>query len=90
MQRILNKRLTRHFETNNLFTPTQTGYRCQRITEDQLTLFVLGAEKKKVVGVFFDLSKAFDRGVGTGTLWDDPRQNVARGSPTEGTSKRCC
>ncbi|KAK7096645.1 hypothetical protein V1264_003726 [Littorina saxatilis] len=66
MERILNRRLIWHLESNNILAATQTGYRGQRNTEDQLTLLAQDIEdafqqKHKVVGVFFDLSKAFDR-----------------------------
>ena len=66
MERILNRRLIWHLETNNLLTPTQTGYRKHRSTEDQLALLAQEIEtafqeKEKVVSVFFDLSRAFDK-----------------------------
>ena len=63
MERILNSRLIYHLESNNVLSGTQTGY---RNTEDQLLLLAQDIEiafqqKEKVVSVFFDLSKAFDR-----------------------------
>ena len=63
MERILNSRLIYHLESNN---DTQTGYRKHRNTEDQLLLLAQDIEnafqqKAKVVSVFFDLSKAFNR-----------------------------
>ena len=66
LERIINKRLLWHLETNNLLASTQTGYRQHRSTEDQLAYFTQDIEdafqeKKKVLAVFFDLSKAFDR-----------------------------
>ncbi|KAK7108155.1 hypothetical protein V1264_015944 [Littorina saxatilis] len=66
MERILNRRLIWHLETNSMLTPTQTGYRKNRSTEDQLALLAQEIEtafqeKKKVVSVFFDLSAAFDK-----------------------------
>ena len=66
MERILNRRLIWHLESNNLLAPTQTGYRSNRNTEDQLMLLAQEIEnafqeKKKVVSVFFDMTKAFDR-----------------------------
>ena len=47
-------------------SPTQTGYRKFRSTEDQLAYLPQNIEdafqeKKKVLAVFFDLSNAFDK-----------------------------
>ena len=66
LERIINKRLLCYLESNNLLVNTQTGYRQHRSTEDQLAFFTQDIEdafqeKKKVLAVFFDLSKAFDR-----------------------------
>ena len=66
MERILNKRLIWYPESNNILAPSQTGYRSHRSTEDQLMLISQEIEnaflkKEKVVSVFFDLSKAFDK-----------------------------
>jgi hypothetical protein len=57
MERILNRRLIWHLESNNIIAATQTGYRSHRNTEDQLTLLAQEIEdafqqKHKVVGVF--------------------------------------
>ena len=66
LERIINKRLTWHLESNSVLASTQTGYRQFRSTEDQLALLTQEIEdafqeKKKVLAVFFDLSKAFDK-----------------------------
>ena len=66
MERILNKRLIWYLESNNILAPCQTGYRSHRSTEGQLMLISQEMEnafqkKEKVVSVFFDLSKAFDK-----------------------------
>jgi len=66
LERIINKRLLYHLESKDVLTPTQTGYRQHRSVEDQLALLTQGIEdafqeKKKVLAVFFDLSKAFDK-----------------------------
>ena len=66
MERIITRRLTWFLESRNVFSPTQTGYRQHRNTEDQLAYLTQSIEnafqeKKKVLAVFFDLSKAFDR-----------------------------
>ena len=66
LERITNKRLIWHLESNSVLASTQTGYRQFRSTEDQLALLTQDIEdafqeKKKVLAVFFDLSKAFDK-----------------------------
>ena len=66
LERIINKRLLWHLEVNSALAPTQTGYRQHRSTEDQLALLTQEIEdafqeKKKVLAVFFDMSKAFDK-----------------------------
>ena len=66
LERIINKRLIWHLESNSVLASIQTGYRQFRCTEDQLALLTQDIEdafqeKKKVLAVFFDLSKAFDK-----------------------------
>ena len=66
LERIINKRLVWHLESNSVLASTQTGYRQFRSTEDQLALLTQDIkdafqEKKKVLAVFFDLSKAFNK-----------------------------
>ena len=66
LERIINKRLTWHLESNSVLAPTQTGYRQFRGTEDKLALLTQSIEdafqeKKIVLAVFFDLPKAFDK-----------------------------
>ena len=70
LERIINKRLISYLESNSLLAPTQSGYRQNHSTEDQLAYFTQEVEdafqeKKKVLAVYFDLSKAFD------TVWKD-------------------
>ena len=65
MKRVITRLLTWFLETNNIFSPTQTGYCQHRSTEDQLALLTQDIEnsfqeKRKLLAVFFDLSKAFD------------------------------
>ena len=53
-------------EERKILSPTQTGYRKHRSTEDQLAPIAQEIdnafqEKKKVVSVFFDLTTAFDK-----------------------------
>lgn len=66
LERLINRRLMWHLESNNLLSPTQTGYRRHRSTEDQLALLAQEVEngfqeKKKTLAVFFDLTQAFDK-----------------------------
>ena len=66
LERIINKRLTWHLESNSVLALTQTGYQQFRSTGDHEALLTQDVEdafqeKKKVLTVFFDLSKAFDR-----------------------------
>ena len=65
-KRIINKRLIWHLESNSVLASAKTGYRQFRSTEDQLALLTQDIEdafqeKKKVLAVFFDLSKAFGK-----------------------------
>ena len=44
MERVITRRLTWFLETNNLFSPSQTGYRQHRSTEDQIALLTQDIE----------------------------------------------
>ena len=65
LERIVNRRLIGHLESNSVLSPTQTGYRKFRSTEDQLAYLAQNIEdafqEKNVLAVFFDLSNAFDK-----------------------------
>ena len=66
LERAINRRLLWHLESNSPLTKTQTGYRQNRSTEDQLAYLTQDIENaiqenKKIIAVFFDLSKAFDK-----------------------------
>ena len=66
MERVITRHLTWFLETNNIFSPSQTGYSQHRSTEDQLALLTQDIEnsfqeKRKLLAVFFDLSTAFGR-----------------------------
>nr|KAG5703189.1 hypothetical protein BaRGS_027354 [Batillaria attramentaria] len=70
LERMINKRLMWHLESNNLITKEKTAFRKNRSTEDQLVYLAQSIEnafqeKKKVVATFIDLSKAFDK------VWKD-------------------
>ena len=66
LEKVINRRLLSFLEDHNILSPTQTGYRKHRNTEDQLALIAQEIEnafqeRKKVVAVFFDMTKAFDK-----------------------------
>lgn len=66
MERMVNTRLMAHLEENNLLNNSQSAYRKNRSTEDQLVYLIQKIEnafqeKKKVLAVFVDLTKAFDK-----------------------------
>ena len=66
MERMVNARLLTHLEENNLLKNTQSAFRKNRSTEDQLVLLAQELEnaymeKKKTLAVFVDLTKAFDK-----------------------------
>ena len=66
LEHLINRRLISCLEERKILSPTQTGYRKHRSTEDQLALIAQEIdnafqEKKKVVFFFFDLTKAFDK-----------------------------
>ena len=63
LERMINARLVWYFETNNLISPVQSGFRSERSTNDNLVrleTFIRDAfiKKEHVVAVFFDLQKA--------------------------------
>ena len=65
MERIINKRLLWHLGSNSVLVLTQTGYQQFHSTKDQLAPLTQNIEdafqeKKKILAVFFDLSKVFD------------------------------
>jgi len=81
LERMVNKRLQYHLETNNLLNAAQSGFRKNRSTEDQITLLTQDIEngfqqKMKTVAVFVDLSKAFDKVWKEGLLLKLLQKNV--------------
>ena len=65
LERMINARLVRYLEINNLISPVQSGFRSERSTNDNLVrleTFIRDAfvKKEHVVAVFFDLEKAYD------------------------------
>ena len=62
---MINDRLTRFLESNNIITNFQSGFRHQRSTNDHLVrleTFIREAfiKNEHLVSVFFDLEKAYD------------------------------
>ena len=60
------RRLQHHLEKKSLLSPSQSGFRKTRNTEDQVTLLTQFIEngfqqKIKTLAVFVDLTKAFDK-----------------------------
>ena len=65
-ERIIKNRLYRYIELNNLLVYSQSGFRNFRGTGDNLLYMTQKIEealnrKKKVLGINFDISKAFDK-----------------------------
>lgn len=64
-EKVITTRLVRYLENNNLLTTFQHGFRSNRSTETAVLHFINNVykfleEKSYVVGIFIDLSKAFD------------------------------
>lgn len=64
-EKVLSTRLTNYLEQNNILAQNQYGFRKQKSTEDavlDVTTNIVEAldSKTKVLGIFLDLSKAFD------------------------------
>lgn len=65
LERIINKRLVHHLETNCLFSRFQNGFRKFRSTLDNLVRLESDiqeafAKKEHLIAIFFDLTKAYD------------------------------
>lgn len=65
LEKILNKRLVHFLETYNLLASNQYGFRRGKSAEDAVTSFINHTTTKldgkmKCLGIFLDLSKAFD------------------------------
>ena len=65
LEKIVNHRLVWYLETNNLIAPTQFGFRKLRTTTDQMLILERGIREafnasKHLIGVFFDIEKAYD------------------------------
>ena len=65
LEKIINHRLVWYLETNNLITPTQFGFRKLRTTTDPMLILEREIREafnanKHLIGVFFDIEKAYD------------------------------
>lgn len=65
LEKVVNKRLLSFLEKNDLLSPNQFGFRSNKSTEDAVVALVNQVSanldsKKKSIGVFLDLAKAFD------------------------------
>ena len=75
LKRMINLRLTRFLESNNLLSNLQTGFRVKRSTIDQIVCIetLIREEfikKEHLVAVLFDLEKAYDTTWSYGILKD--------------------
>lgn len=65
LEKLMNSRLTNYLEKENLISNSQFGFRAGRSTEDavsSLTEYIVDLldNKRKCIGIFLDLAKAFD------------------------------
>lgn len=65
LEKVVNYRLMKYLETNNIISSRQFGFRSKRSTEDAVTLLTDNVAQaldtgEKCIGVFLDLKKAFD------------------------------
>jgi hypothetical protein len=72
---MVNNRLVWYLESNNILTPIQSGFRKNHSTNDHLVRlesYIRQAfyDKEHVLGVFFDLEKAYDTTWKHGSLQD--------------------
>ena len=75
MERMVNSRLVNYLERHNILSKYQSGYRKGRSTADQLVRLETKIreaflQRKHMVGIFFDLEKAFDTAWKHGILKD--------------------
>ena len=80
---IVSRRLQHHLEKNGLLSPSQSGFRKNSSTEDQVTLLTQDIEngfqqKMKTLAVFVDLTKAFDKVMEGGSSLQAPKEESLR------------
>ena len=73
LEKIINSKITKWAEENNIFPPEQSGFRAKRSCQDHILRLTQqitnGFNEKKFTGaVFFDLEKAFDMAPHAGIL----------------------
>ena len=78
---MVNRHLQHHLEKNRLLSLSQSGFKKNKSTEDQVALFTLDIEndfqqKMKTLAVFVDLTKAFDKVWKKGLLFKFLRKRV--------------
>ena len=81
IERMVNRCLQHHLEKNGLLSLSQSGFRKNRSTEDQVTLLTQDIEngfqqKMRILAVFVDLTKAFDKVWKRGLLFKLLRKRV--------------
>ena len=80
-ERMVNRCLQHHLKKNGLLSPSQSGFRKNRSTEDQVTPPTQNIEngfqqKMKTLVVFVDLTKAFDKVWMEGLLFKLQRKRI--------------
>jgi exonuclease III len=81
LERIVSNRIYKFVESNNLLHETQSGFRKNRSTIDNLTLLTQKIvetlnRKKKLCAIFFDISKAFDKLWRAGIFYKMYKMNI--------------
>ena len=87
LERMINKRFTWFFESNDHISRFQSGFRTKRSTTDNLVrleTFIRDAfiKKEHVIAVFFDLEKAYDTTWRYGILKDIHKLGIRGRLPT--------
>jgi hypothetical protein len=82
LERIVSNRIYKFVESNNLLHESQSGFRKNRSTIDNLTLLTQKIvetlnRKKKLCAIFFDISKAFDKLWRAGIFYKLYKMNIS-------------
>ena len=83
VERVMKNRLYPFLESNKLIVKEQSGFRSKRGTADNLVFVTQKIQEalnrsRRVCGVFFDISKAFDKVWHAGVLYKLIRLNVPK------------